>query len=105
MMKCAVGCVNKMAFLTEEDSTLELYCPCIQSTVTSLTHCLCHCFTFSLCDAFEDEHSIVLTYLEETGISACLYLSQYVEKSKREKGSLIKRHGSNSLAGWKGIFK
>ncbi len=50
------------------------------------------------------ELTVALTYQEETGISACLHSFRYVEKSKREKGSLIKRHVSNLLSGWEEIF-
>lgn len=51
MMKCAVGCVHKMAFLTEEDTALESQCK--QSGEASLTGCLpdspFHCFDSSEC--------------------------------------------------------
>lgn len=50
------------------------------------------------------ELAAFLTHQEETGISACLHSFQYVEKSKRERGSLIKRHVSNPLSGWEEIF-
>lgn len=53
MMKCAVGCVNKMAFLTEEDNALELYSRCIPSGMTLLTHRPPYLFTFLLSDALK----------------------------------------------------
>lgn len=91
MMKCAVGCVNKMAFLTGEDNPLEFNSHCIPSGVTWLTLRLLSLLTFFFFYYLmavrqrTTELAVVLTYQEETGISACLYSSQYVGKSKRRK--------------------
>ncbi len=103
MMKCAVGWVNKMAFLTEEDNALELHQVEWLSSLIVFLICSPFCRLMSL-RRQTTELAAVLTHREETGISACLHSFQYVQKSKREKGSLIKRRVSNALSGREEIF-
>lgn len=108
MMKCAVGCVNKMAFLTEDDTAVELYSQCIPSGVTSLTHCLSYLLTFLPFDASEAGNNRAHCSPDISGgnwdSSLSPLISMCGEIKGGEKGSLIKRRVSNPLSGWEEMF-